>query len=50
MPKELIPKLQQEYFFHVWNESQNEVRLMCSFDTTTEDVQGFVAAAKRLLK
>jgi threonine aldolase len=50
MPKELIPKLQQEYFFHVWNESQNEVRLMCSFDTTAEDVQGFVAAAKRLLK
>lgn len=50
MPKELIPKLQQEYFFHVWNESQNEVRLMCSFDTTAEDVQGFLAAAKRLLK
>jgi threonine aldolase len=50
MPKELIPKLQQEYFFHVWNESQNEVRLMCSFDTTAEDVQGFVAAANRLLK
>ncbi len=50
MPATLIPQLQKEYFFHVWNESNNEVRLMCSYDTTTEDVQGFVAAAKRLLK
>lgn len=49
MPEELIPKLQQEYFFHVWNESLNEVRLMCSFDTTADDIEGFVAAAKRLL-
>lgn len=48
MPKDLIPKLQQEYFFHVWNETKNEVRLMCSFDTTTADVEGFVEAAKRL--
>jgi threonine aldolase len=50
MPEKLIPQLQKEYFFHIWNESQNEVRLMCSFDTTAEDVHGFVAAAKRLLK
>jgi threonine aldolase len=49
MPATLIPKLQQEYFFHVWNESKNEVRLMCSFDTTEEDVEGFVNAAKRLV-
>lgn len=48
LPKELISKLQQEYFFHVWNESLNEVRLMCAFDTTAEDVMEFVAAAKRL--
>jgi threonine aldolase len=48
MPEILIPKLQQEYFFHVWNESKNEVRLMCSFDTTAEDVMGIVAAAERM--
>ncbi|MDP2237217.1 MAG: low specificity L-threonine aldolase [Bacteroidales bacterium] len=48
LPKDLIPKLQKEYFFHIWNESQNEVRLMCSFDTTLEDVEGFIAAAERL--
>ncbi|MBU1369937.1 MAG: low specificity L-threonine aldolase [Bacteroidetes bacterium] len=50
MPEKLIAQLQKEYFFHVWNESNNEVRLMCSFDTTAEDVQGFVAAAKRLMR
>lgn len=50
MPASLIPQLQQEYFFHVWNESKNEVRLMCSFDTTEEDVLGFAAAAERLLQ
>lgn len=49
LPKHLISELQKEYFFHVWNESQNEVRLMCSFDTTIEDVEGFVGTAKRLL-
>ena len=49
MPQALIPLLQKEYFFHVWNEANSEVRLMCSFDTTTDDVHGFVAAAKRLL-
>jgi threonine aldolase len=48
MPKDLIAKLQKEYFFHVWNESKNEVRLMCSFDTTLDDVEGFVTAAERL--
>jgi len=49
IPKAIIPRLQQEYFFHVWNESRSEVRLMCSFDTSPEDVMGFVAAAKRLM-
>lgn len=49
IPKAVIPSLQQEYFFHIWNESRNEVRLMCSFDTTPEDVMGFVAATKRLM-
>jgi threonine aldolase len=48
MPGDVIPELQRSYFFHVWNESTNEVRLMCSFDTTLEDVEGFVDAAKQL--
>lgn len=48
MPSELIPKLQEQYFFHVWNESpqvdgdMKEVRLMCSWDTTEDDISGFI--------
>jgi threonine aldolase len=34
MTAEVIEELQKEHFFYVWNEKTNEVRLMCSFDTT----------------
>jgi threonine aldolase len=49
MPKQIINELQNEYFFYVWNERKSEVRLMCSFDTTPEDVQGFADKVKQLL-
>lgn len=49
LPPEIIEKLQAEYFFHIWNEQKHEVRLMCSFDTTNDDIEGFVSAAKRLV-
>jgi len=41
IPGELIPKLQEEYFFYVWDEQTHEVRWMCSYDTTEEDVTEF---------
>ena len=50
MPPDIIPHLQKEYFFYVWNEKKSEVRLMCSFDTTKEDVDGFVSKLKELTK
>ncbi len=49
MPEHLIEKLQTEYFFHVWNEQKHEVRLMCSFDTKMEDIDGFVHAARQMI-
>ncbi len=49
IPPELIPELQRKYFFHVWDEKKNEVRLMCSFDTTREDIEGFVSEVDKLL-
>jgi len=42
-PKEIIPIVQEFYFFYVWNEKHSEVRLMCSWDTTEQDVDGFLA-------
>jgi len=41
IPRKAIAKLQQRYFFYVWNEEQSVVRWMCSFDTTEHDVKQF---------
>ncbi len=41
--------LQQEYRFYVWNYATGQVRLMCAWDTTVDDVDGLLAAAKRIL-
>ena len=49
VPSEIIPVLQQEYFFYIWNEETSEVRWMCSFDTTEEDIQRFVAKIRQCL-
>ncbi|MBE0649215.1 MAG: low specificity L-threonine aldolase [Bacteroidales bacterium] len=50
IPKEVLPKVQEEYFFHVWDVNTSEVRLMCSWDTAPEDIDGFVAALKKWVK
>ena len=49
IPKELIPILQQEYFFYSWDESRGEVRWMASFDTTEEDIMNFAALLKKYM-
>ncbi len=50
VPKQFIPQLQKKYFFYVWSEAISEVRLMCSFDTTEEDIHEFVALVRRTVK
>lgn len=49
VPPEIIQPLQEKYFFYMWDELRSEVRWMCSFDTTEEDIFGFVNALKELL-
>ncbi len=49
IPRNIIEKLQSEYFFYVWDEERSEVRWMTSWDTTEEDVAGFVKTLKALL-
>ena len=49
LPAEVWHALQKEYFFYDWDEAQNVVRWMCSFDTTEDDIYAFVSALKRLL-
>ena len=50
VPKEIIPELQQEYFFYVWDEETSVVRWMTSFDTTKDDIIGFTSLLRKLLK
>ena len=49
LPHEVWTKLLDDYFFYDWDEANDVVRWMCSFDTTEEDINNFVAALKRLL-
>ena len=41
IPESMIPKLQEHFFFYIWDEDTSEVRWMCSFDTTDEDIDSF---------
>ena len=50
LPAEVIPRLQEIYFFYVWDEETHEVRFMTTFDTTEEDIEHFIKALKQELK
>jgi threonine aldolase len=40
--------LQEKYPFYIWKDSTNEARLMCSWDTSSTDIEGFDAVLKNL--
>jgi threonine aldolase len=48
IPQKWVKKLREDYFFYVWDENTFECRLMCSWDTTAADIQGFASALKNL--
>ena len=49
LPREVWTRLQEKYFFYDWDEDDNVVRFMCSFDTTAEDIDLFALTLKKLL-
>jgi len=49
IPSEIIPKLQDEFFFYIWDEDLSEVRWMCSFDTTETDIESFASLLSSML-
>lgn len=49
IPHEVANKVMQKYFFYPWNEKSSEYRLMTSWDTTEEDIEGFVSLLKEEL-
>jgi threonine aldolase len=50
IPEAIIPRLQEEYFFYVWDEAKSEVRWMTSFDTTDEDIYSFTRLLQNLCR
>ena len=49
LPHEVWTKLLEHYFFYDWDEAENVVRWMCSFDTQKEDILQFVECLKGIL-
>ena len=49
LPPEATAVLKEKFAFYTWDESAGEVRWMCSWDTTEEDVESFTAAIRKAL-
>ena len=50
IPKDVSDKLLEHYFFYTWNETTNEVRLVTSWDTTDQDIEGFGQILQTVLR
>lgn len=50
LPERIASQLQKETFFYPWDESRSEYRWMTAFDTTEEDINGFVDRLQKLLE
>ena len=50
LAKKHIKKLQEKYFFHIFNERTNEVRWMCSYNTKKNNVLEFADTIKQVVK
>lgn len=50
LPREWTEQLQETRFFYIWKDATNEARLMCSFDTTEDDIATFTKTIDNLLK
>ncbi|MEV4945656.1 low specificity L-threonine aldolase [Streptomyces sp. NPDC053755] len=46
LPHEVSVRLQKRFRFYFWDEAAGDVRWMCSFDTTEDDVDAFLQALK----
>lgn len=47
LPPACVAPLQAQFPFYVWDEATHEVRLMCSFDTTAEEISAFSFALQK---
>jgi threonine aldolase len=50
LPADHAPAIEKLAAFHVWQPKASEYRFVCSFATTAEDVDGFLCAARGVLR
>jgi threonine aldolase len=49
LPPEVTARLQEQVFFYVWDHMTGEVRWVCAFDTTEQDIDDFAEAVRKEL-
>ena len=49
LPPDAAAELRREWCYYTWNEHTGEVRWMCAWDTTPEDVDAFAAAVREVV-
>ncbi len=49
IPTEALKKLQEKYFFYMWNEEANEARFVTSWDTTDSDIDDLIQTLDTIL-
>ncbi|WP_022887155.1 threonine aldolase family protein [Glaciibacter superstes] len=49
LPPGVADRLRESFRFYDWNPATGEVRWMCGFDTTEDDIDAFIAAVKQEL-
>lgn len=50
LPPTVAKELSKKYFFYYWNEERCEIRLVTSWDTTDEDIEGLIETLTAILK
>lgn len=48
IPREIVNALRERYFFYEWDDSIGEMRLVCSWDTSDEDIDAFIGCLRKL--
>ena len=50
LPRDAIDRLREQFPFYVWDEARDEIRWMCAWDTTEEDIERFVTAVRAAVR
>ena len=47
LPADVTARLQEQVFFYPWDRATGEVRWVCAFDTTEQDVDDFADMVRK---